>query len=171
MKTETYPTIADLDAIRLGCRRQVVRRSFLSGAIAATPFPLVDAAADLGILMRLLPRISQEFALDPKDIDRLDPESQAVVYAAIKSVGETFVGQVITQRVVANILARLGAKVASKQAAKIAPIIGNAASASISFALMRGIGMKHVEDCYQIARIRAEGRMFGPGTRVIDLPN
>ena len=167
-KDITPLTLADLDAIRDACRRQVNRRATLSGVIAAVPLPMVDAAADLGILMRLLPKISEEFQLTPQEIARLDPESKAVVYTTIKTLGDSFVGRIVTQRLIMAILARLGTKVAGKSVAKYAPVVGQATAASISFWLMRHIGLKHVEDCYAVARARAQARMFGEKAVVID---
>ncbi len=161
-------TLAELDDIRAQCRRLVKRRAALSGVVAATPLPMLDAAADLGILMRMLPKISAEFDLTPKDIEALDPESRAVVYTTVKKLGDSFVGRVVTQRAVMAVLSRLGAKVAGKQVARFTPIIGQATAASISFWLMRHLGNKHIEDCYAVARARAEQRMFGKGAVIIE---
>ena len=168
METRDPLTLAEIDAIRVYCRSQVTKRAALSGAISALPLPMVDAAADLGMLMRLLPQISAEFELRPEDIAKQDPESKAVVYTAVKTLGDSFVGKVITRRVIAAMLARLGTKVAGKSMAKYAPVVGQAVSASISFALMRHIGLKHIDDCYKVARARAEARLFGVEGMVID---
>jgi len=161
-------TLAEIDAIRVYCRRQVTQRAAFSGALAAIPLPFVDTAADLGILMRLLPKISAEFELTPADIARQDPESRAVVYTSIKTLGDSFVGRILTRRVIATMLARFGTRVAGKSMAKYAPVVGQVASASISFALMRHIGLKHVDDCYQVARARAEARLFAAHGEIID---
>jgi uncharacterized protein (DUF697 family) len=165
---KTPLTLADLDDIRADCRRQVNKRAAMSGVVAALPIPMVDAAADLGLLMRLLPKISAEFALTPQEIERLDPESRAVVYTTIKSLGDSFVGKFVTQRMLMAVLARMGGKVASKSVAKYAPVVGQATAASISFWLMRHIGHKHVDDCYKVARARAEARLFGEDAVVIE---
>ena len=161
-------TIAEIEAIRVYCRRQVTQRAAFSGAVAALPLPMLDAAADLGILMRLLPKISAEFELRPEDIAKQDPESRAVIYTAAKTLGDSFVGKIVTKRMIAGILAKLGTRVAGKSFAKFAPVVGQVASASLSFALMRHIGLKHVEDCYAVARARAEARLFGVEGVVID---
>lgn len=161
-------TIAEIEAIRVYCRKQVTKRAAFSGAVAVLPLPLLDAAADLGILMRLLPKISAEFELRPDDIARQDPESRAVIYTAVKTLGDSFVGKIVTRRMIGAVLARLGTRVAGKSLAKYAPVVGQVASASLSFALMRHIGLKHVEDCYTVARARAEARLFGVEGVVID---
>jgi len=161
-------TIAEIEAIRIYCRRQVTQRAAFSGAVAVLPLPMLDAAADLGILMRLLPKISAEFELRPEDIARQDPESRAVIYTAAKTLGDSFVGKIVTRRMIAGILAKLGTRVAGKSFAKFAPVVGQVASASLSFALMRHIGLKHVDDCYTVARARAEARLFGVEGVVID---
>ena len=161
-------TIAEIDAIRVYCRKQVTQRAAFSGAIAVLPLPMLDAAADLGMLMRLLPKISAEFELRPEDIERQDPESRAVVYTAIKTMGDSFVGKIVTRRLIAGMLTRVGTRVAGKSMAKFAPVVGQAVSASISFALMRHIGLSHVDDCYKVARARAEARIFGVEGVIID---
>jgi len=161
-------TLAEIEAIRIYCRRQVNQRAAFSGAIAALPLPMLDTAADLGMLMRLLPKISAEFELRPSDIAKQDPESKAIIFTAIKTLGDSFVGKVVTRRLIGAMLARFGTKVAGKSMAKYAPVVGQVASASISFALMRHIGLKHVDDCYTVARTRAEARLFGTEGTVID---
>ena len=163
-------TLAEIDEIRAKCRRHVTQRAAISGAIAATPLPMIDAAADLGMLMRMLPKISEDFELREADIARLDPESKAVVYTTLKSLGDSLVGHAITKKLVMRLVTRFGSKVAGKQVAKYAPIVGQATAASISYWLMRHIGLKHVEDCYAVARARAEARMFGEKAVVIDMP-
>ncbi len=160
--------IAEIEAIRLYCRQQVNQRAAFSGAVAALPLPMLDAAADLGILMRLLPKISAEFELRPEDIAKQDPESRAVIYTTAKALGDSFVGKIVTRRLIGAVLAKLGMKVAGKSLVKYAPLVGQITSASLSFALMRHIGLKHVEDCYTVARARAEARLFGVEGVVID---
>lgn len=140
----------------------------MSGVVAATPVPFIDAAADVGILLRLLPRISEEFGLTPEEIDRLDPETRLLVFAAIKRLGDTLVGRIVTREAILYVLRKLGLRVATKSVTRYAPLIGQATSATMSFWLMRHIGMQHVEDCYAVARTRAEGRLFGENAVVID---
>lgn len=161
-------TIGELDAIRAECRSRVIRRAAMSGVVAATPIPFVDAAADVGILLKLLPRISSEFRLTRAEIDDLDPESRAVVYASIMKLGDTLVGRLITRKTIGFVLNKLGMRIASKSVARFAPLIGQATAATISFWMMRYIGLKHVEDCYAVARARTEGRIFGDNAIVID---
>jgi len=83
-------------------------------------------------------------------------------------LGDSFVGKIVTRRLIATMLAKFGTRVAGKSMAKYAPVVGQVASASISFALMRHIGLKHVEDCYRVARARAEARLFGVEGTIID---
>lgn len=172
MEAEHSPplTVADLDAARLECRTLVTRRARISGAIAAVPLPFLDVAAEIGILSRLLPHISGRFELTDSEIRALDPESQTVVYGAIRGLGETLVGKAITQGMIVGAAHKIGARIAAKQAARLAPIVGQAASAGLSYALMQRIGQRHVEQCYIVARARAEMTQFGEGVTVIDVP-
>lgn len=162
------PTIAELDAIRDECRKLVMRRAAMSGVVAATPIPFVDAAADVGILVRLLPKISERFHLTPREIEGLDAETRLLVFAAIKRLGDTLVGRLVTRQTVMIVLRRLGLRVATKSVSRFAPLIGQATAATLSFWLMRHVGLKHVEDCYAVARVRTEKRLFGDSAVVID---
>lgn len=157
-------TIGELDAIRDRCRRMVLRRATMSGAVAATPLPFIDAAADVGLLLKLVPRINEEFRLTPEEIEALDPSARVAVYAAIKRLGDTLVGKVVTRAAITWLLKKVGVKVAAKSTARLAPLIGQATAATLSFWMMRNLGMQHVEDCYKVARARAEARLGAGAT-------
>lgn len=72
-------SIEELDAVRLRCRKMVKKRAMASGGMALLPVPGVDIAADVGLLLELLPAINRQFRLSPEQIDQLDSELKSFV--------------------------------------------------------------------------------------------
>ena len=144
-------TREELEQRREECLRLVNKRSLLSGVAAAVPLPGVDISADMAIMAELLGKINLQFGLSEKQIQALDMERKKVLLVIISSVGNELVGKTITTTLVRNLLKKTSSKLVAKQAGKFVPIIGQAASAGISFAAMNYLGRNHVEQCYQIA--------------------
>ncbi len=55
----------ELDAVRLHCKAMVKKRALASGTMTLLPVPGVDIAADVGLLLELLPAINRQFGLTP----------------------------------------------------------------------------------------------------------
>jgi hypothetical protein len=141
-----------LEQIRGECRKMVLGRAATSAGVSVIPLPGLDMAADVGLLMKLLPAINRKFGLTPEQIDELDPKQKALVYALIKRGGKSLVGRVITKEIVVTVLKRVGVQMTAKQASKYVPIAGQVASAFIGFGAMMYIGASHVDECYRVAR-------------------
>ena len=142
---------AELDAIRAECRALVNRSAGLSGAAAALPVPAADLGVDVSLLLSLIPAINRRFGLSPDQVGQLDVRSKQLLLVGVTSVGSQLIGKAITARLIVQVLARLGVRITLKAAAKWVPIVGQAAAAAISFATMRFVGLRHVEDCYRVA--------------------
>lgn len=145
-------TLAQLDEVRRECRALVNRSASLSGLAAVVPLPGVDVGADVTLFMQLLPTINRRFGLSAEQVDALDARTKELVFLGATSVGSQVVARLVTADVVIALLRRIGVRVAAKSAARWVPIVGQAAAAGISFAAMRLVGNRHVEDCYQVAR-------------------
>lgn len=156
-----HDALRRLDAIRDECRALVTRRAALSAGATVVPLPGVDVGTDVAILIRLLPKINQQFGLTPEQIARLDTDTKSVVMMFITGLGASLVGRLVTRELVIKVLLKLGVRVATKGIVKFVPLVGQALSASISFGAMKVLGNQHIEDCYQVARRtlidRAEG--------------
>ena len=61
------------------CRRLVSQRALLAAGVATVPIPGLDWVTDVGILIKLLPRINEAFGLSPEQVERLSPERRLVV--------------------------------------------------------------------------------------------
>jgi uncharacterized protein (DUF697 family) len=140
-----------LEQVRKECRKMVLSRAATSAGVSVIPLPGLDIAADVGLLMKLLPAINRKFGLSPEQIEDLDPARKALIYSLIKRGGKSLVGRVITKEVVVVVLKRVGVQMTAKQAAKYVPIAGQVASAFLGFGAMMYIGASHVDECYRIA--------------------
>ena len=130
----------------------VLGRAATSAGASVIPLPGLDIAADVGLLMKLLPAINRKFGLSPEQIEELDPARKALVYSLIKRGGRTLVGRVITKELIVVVLKRVGVQMTARQAAKYVPIAGQVASAFLGFGAMMYIGASHVDECYRIAQ-------------------
>ena len=138
----------ELDAARVECRRMVTRYAFASGTIGVLPVPGVDLAVDVFSLGRLLTRINTRFGVAAADLRGMDAASKAILLGAITGGGSEFIGRRLGAGLVRRLAARLAPKMLSGSAARMVPIAGAVASAGISFAAMKAIGDRHVEDCH-----------------------
>ncbi|PLR94429.1 hypothetical protein [Bacillus sp. T33-2] len=145
-------TIAELDRIKAECRSMVTKRASASGAAAIIPAPGADIAADVAIMLELLPAINRKFGLSQEQIDELDPDTKKMILILITSAGSELIGKVITKQIVAQLLKKVGARVAVKSVVKFVPFLGQAAAAGISFGAMKYLGNSHIDECYAIAK-------------------
>lgn len=141
----------ELDAVRLHCKTMVKKRALASGTMTLLPVPGVDIAADVGLLLELLPAINRQFGLTPEQIERLDPQLKSFLYGVIKTTGTRIAGQLVTKQVVLKLLQKVGVRLTAKQALKFIPFVGQAAAAALSGSAMLFIGHAHIEECYAIA--------------------
>ena len=155
-------TIEELDAVRASCRAMVNARSGASALVAAVPIPGPDVAADVSILLEMIPAINRRFGLAPDQVAQLSPAMQGVVMASVSRVSSALVGKALTKELVVLLLKRIGVRIATKTAARFVPLLGSAVSAGVSFTAMRMLGNKHVDDCYAVARAALGGRTGEP---------
>lgn len=144
---------ADLiDAAARRSRRLVTQRALVAAGVAVVPIPGIDWVTDIGILVKLLPRINAEFGLSPAQIERLAPERQLVVYKAISAGGGLVVGKVITRELVLKLLKLVGVRLTTQQAAKYVPLAGQAVSAALTYSALKYVCEQHIKQCIAVAR-------------------
>jgi uncharacterized protein (DUF697 family) len=148
-------TIAELDAIRDECRRMVTKRAAVSAGAAVVPIPGADLVADVGILSKMLPAISERFCLREDQVQKMDATRAQQVLAIAGTLGNNVIGRAVTKRAVVAMLRRMGIRVATASVARYVPLIGSAVAATISFGAMKLAGNAHIEDCYATARTLA----------------
>jgi uncharacterized protein (DUF697 family) len=142
----------DLQATAARCRKRVARSAALAAGVAMVPLPGLDWAADVGLLMRLLPQINAEFGLSPAQIERLAPERRLVVFKAISASGGLLVGKLVTRELVLRLVQLVGVRLTAQQAAKFVPLAGQAVSAVLTFTAMRYVCEQHIRQCMAVAQ-------------------
>lgn len=139
------------EAAAVRARQTVHRRALVSAVATAVPIPGIDLAVDLGVLMKMLHDVNAEFGLTPEQIARLAPQRRLSVNRTVAALGSSFVGRAITQRLLLTALRSVARRIATKSVLRYVPLAGQAIAASISYAAIRYIGMRHVDDCLAVA--------------------
>ena len=147
MKIETRE---QLDQARDRCRKMVTTRALTAGAASAIPGAAPGIAADIGLLLELLPKINKAFGLDPEQIDALDEQVKQQIFMLAGNVGSQFIGRAVTKEVVLATLKAIGVRTTVKAAASWVPIIGSAVGGALGFGMMKYVGNQHVNECYEL---------------------
>lgn len=146
------PLPPEVEATVRRCRRMVSQRALVAAGVATVPIPGIDWVTDVGILVKLLPRINEAFGLSPEQVDRLSPERRLVVYKAISAGGAMVIGKVITRDLVLRLLKVVGIRLTTQQAAKYVPLAGQAVSAVLTYTALRYVCEQHIRQCAEVAR-------------------
>ncbi len=151
-------TPRDLARIAGDCRKLVTRRALISAGASVVPLPGIDVAVDITVLIRMLEEVNQRFGLTPAQIEQLAPQRRLFAYKAAMAVGSALIGRMVTRELVLRLLKTVGVRLSVKQAAKYVPFAGQAVAASLSFAALKALGDRHVEDCVRVAEALNELR-------------
>ena len=144
-------TRRDIGQIAAECRKLVTRRALVSAGASVVPLPGIDVAVDIAVLIRMLEQVNQRFGLSPQQIEQLAPQRRLFAYKAAMGVGSALIGRIVTREVVIKLLKTVGVRLSVKQAAKYVPFAGQAVAASLSFAALKSLGNRHIEDCVRVA--------------------
>jgi hypothetical protein len=145
--------LEEIEKIRATCRTMVTKRAAASAGGTLVPVPGLDIAADIGLLLELLPAVNKKFGLTPDQIDELHPKYKVFLYGIIKKIGSDLAGKIITKELVVAVLKKVGIRMAAKQVLKYIPMAGQAAAAALSYAAMMYVGNAHVDECYEIVKL------------------
>lgn len=148
----------ELDRIRDECYAMVTKRAVASGGASLVPVPGADVAADVTMLMQLIPAITRRFGLDRDQVDQLDDHVKIIAFNVIKQMGSKAIGQALTKQVVVAMLKRVGVRVTAKQVLKYIPFAGQAAAVLLSVTAMKYVGNSHVDECYGVCKQIIQGR-------------
>lgn len=144
--------LAELNAIKEECYSMVTKRASISATASAIPTPGTDIAADIAIMLELIPAINRKFGLAKEQIEAYNTNKKILIYKTIESAGSQMVGQLITKTIITQILKKVAGKAAIKQALKFIPIVGWAANAAIGYSAMKYVGNSHVDDCFEVCK-------------------
>jgi uncharacterized protein (DUF697 family) len=145
-------TIEELEQVRRNCRALVRRRARAAGAAAAIPVPGLDLAADVALLLQVIPAINRRFGLTPEQIESLDAPLKIVTYRVLRKFGVRFAGRAITAELIISAMASFGASLAVDAVTKFVPVVGTIASAVIGYEVFKRIAYSHIEECSRVVR-------------------
>ena len=147
------PKAPDLiDQIAARCRKRVRQRALLAAGVAMVPVPGLDWVTDIGLLVKLLPDISQAFGLSAQQVERLAPDRRIVVYKAISAGGSVVLGRLVTKELVPMLLKTVGVRLSAQQAAKYLPVAGQVVSAALTFSALQFVCEQHIRQCEAVSR-------------------
>lgn len=131
--------------------KKIAKKAATASAVGGlSPMPGTDIAVDMTVLLSVLNKINRRFGLTPEQIDTYDEKIKLAIYEALKKVGARLAGKYITKEVIIAILKRLGIRITARQLAKFLPIIGQIASAGISYTAMKMVLNGHINECYKL---------------------
>jgi uncharacterized protein (DUF697 family) len=145
-------TIHKLEKIKIECKKMVTKRAAMSGLAVLVPIPGTDIAADIGMLMELLPAINQRFGLTQEQIGQLEDKTKIMLMEIAKKMGARLVGRVITADLIIDLMTKIAGNYASQQVLKYIPVAGQLTAAALSFAAMKYLGNSHVEECFRVVQ-------------------
>jgi len=151
-------SIKELNQARDDCYAMVQKRAKVSAITSAVPLIGFDIAADIGILLKLVPAINERFGLSRRQVAGYSPAVKEAISGIDVSgqskngVGMSLVGAEITKTLITYALRKIAGRAVKKQILKFVPFIGWATNAVIGFRAMKFVGNSHVDDCYDAAK-------------------
>ncbi len=145
-------TIEDLEKTRKACRSMVTKRASLAAGTSALPLLGADMAADVAIMLELIPAINKKFGLSQDQIEGYDPATKQLIYQVIKRTGAALAGQAVTKTLITKALTKVAGRTATKQALKFVPVVGWGINAAIGFGAMKYVGNAHIDDCFDVCK-------------------
>ena len=145
-------TLEQLEEARSRAKKLVTTRALTAGATSAIPGAVVGIAADVGLLLELLPKINRTFGLDPEQVDELDEQVKQQIYVLAGNAGSQLIGRAITKEIIQSVLKAVGVRASVKAAASWVPFVGSAVGGVIGFGMMKYVGNQHVDECYQLLK-------------------
>lgn len=142
---------SELVTRRENAEKMIHNKSLMSSAAAVVPIPGLDVTADLKLMTDIIEQINKEYGLSHKQVNGYsDDLKQKVMFNAAKQ-GSDFIGKKISKSLVAVIMKMIAKRELMKQS-KWVPLVGQAVSGTISYYMMRKMGMMHIEKCEKVAR-------------------
>ena len=143
-------TMQQLHQARDDAYAMVRTRASISAGTSAVPALGLDIAADVAILLQLIPAVNERFGLSHKQLESYGPEVRDMIAASRSNTGMSMVGVEVTKTLVTYALKKIAGRAVVKQVLKFVPFLGWAANAAIGFRAMKYLGNAHVDDCYAI---------------------
>lgn len=121
-----------------------------------------NIGSDVAILLRLIPKINEQFGLSPEQIESLDTETRLFIMTSISTTGSKMAGKYITRKLITMMFKKIAGRISAKSASTYVPFLGSAIAGGISFATMKYMGNSHIDDCYEIILATLENEQLEP---------
>jgi hypothetical protein len=144
-------TQQELEQARSDAYALVRARAKVSAGTSAVPALGFDIAADVAILLQLVPAVNRRFGLSAQQIATYDSATRDIIARSRNRAGFSMVGAEITKTLIAYALKKIAGRAVVRQTLKFVPVLGWAANAVIGFRAMKYVGNTHVDDCYRVA--------------------
>jgi uncharacterized protein (DUF697 family) len=141
-----------VDALALSLKKRLARKALWGSSVALIPLPWIDVLVDVALLSKMLNEVHESFGLSPQQLEALDPAKRQKTFAAIQWVGNQAIGRLVTKAVVKQLFVRLGIQLTAGQLTKLAPVVGQIASAALNYATLRHILNRHIDDCVKVVK-------------------
>lgn len=139
-------------AVAEHCHRLLKRRAITAAAASVVPVPGLGVALDVLLLGGVINDINHAFGLTPAQIKALPQGKRTQAFNLIQISGNYLIGKAITAQLVTSVLKVVGLRVATKRVARFVPIVGQAASAALGYAITVQLGKAHIADCLKLAQ-------------------
>ena len=163
-------SLEELEAVKQSCRSMVTKSSSLSAGTAIIPIPGVSIGSDVAILLRLIPKINEQFGLSPEQIESLDTDTRLFIMTSISTTGSKMAGKYITRKLITLMFKKMAGRISAKSASSYVPFLGSAIAGGISFATMKYMGNSHIDDCYEIILATLENEQLEPAALIAPTP-
>ncbi|KAA1042650.1 DUF697 domain-containing protein [Macrococcus equipercicus] len=129
----------------------IKNKSLMSSAGAVVPIPGLDVGVDMKLMTDMIEQINRTYGLSHKQVNGMtDDLKQKVMMTAAKQ-GSELIGRRMSRAVVAALFKTVAKRELAKQS-KWVPIVGQAISASVSYYMMKKMGLAHIDKCEKVAR-------------------
>ncbi len=136
--------------IARACRRLARGQSLKAAGVSALPIAGVDLYVNGKLLVNTITRINTAFGLAPDQVARLAPPLRNRIDTMAQQIGGFLIGRVATQAAVFAVARSLGLRLGAQQAAKLAPLVGQAASAALAGWLFQRLCERHIRQCLEL---------------------
>jgi len=132
------------------CHRLVRRQALKAAGVSALPVLGADLFINAHLLVQTVEEINRAYGLSPEQIAALPAAQRSRVDELVREVGSYLIGRAVTQAALVAALRALGLRLGAQQAAKMAPVVGLAASAVLSGWLFKRLCDRHIAHCEEV---------------------
>ena len=149
-RTVEHPLPDELERLREESLALLRKRARVSAVASVVPVPGADALADLAMLTELLPKITERFGLSPVLLKSIDPRLSTAALTAIRNVGPTLIGKVVTKALVVAMAKSSATSAAARQVGKFVPVVGQVGAALLGYSAFMAVGKRHIAQCVEV---------------------